>query len=149
MINAVDITADHSEAGDVGADVVVVAGNGKDVGDIPSPISNQIKTNSNQTINIFNQIEDGAAEVTQTSAHSKSLEETGEVEVTTTTRNVTKPQTTNAIKIYHQSLTINQITTTITITSRRMRSRNDAGIAIALIMSSAIARNCHRRRRST
>ena len=99
MINAADITADHSEAVDVGVDVVVAAGVGKDVGDIPSPISNQIKINSNQINNDSNRIEDGRAGATLARAHSKRLEETSEVEVVTTTRNATTPQTTKGIKI--------------------------------------------------
>ena len=100
MINTVDITADHSEAVDVGVDVVVDAGDGEDVGDIPSPISNQIKINSNQINNDSNRIEDGRAGATLVRAHSKRLEGTAEVEVVTpTTQNVTTPQTTKGIKI--------------------------------------------------
>ena len=133
VINAVDITADHSEAVDVAedADVAVVEEDG--VGDIPSLIQiniNQIPINTIKTsVGIIEEVpkrEDGVEVEVEVSTTNKLT--------TKRFRNVLTPQT-NEIKILRRSHTINLAIIAITTTiNKQTQNRSYAGTAIVPIM---------------
>ena len=127
VINAVDITADHSEA----VDVAVAEEDG--VGDIPSHIHIKIIQNPINTIKINAGIIEASPE-----------REDGKVEVEVSTtkklttkrfRNVQTPQT-SEIKIYLQNRTINHAITITAIitTNKQAQNRSYAGTATVPIM---------------